>query len=168
MLSYSRLKITAVYDCTFIHFHCYNIYSVFQAKDIEITWFLLNLSLIQFIIKIHFPGAATLLSVHEDPVEMITWFNSGASHCTFQFCSVQFSRSVMSDSLRPHESQPTRPPCPSPTPGVQWNSCPSSQWCHSAISSSVVPFFSCPQSLPASVQWVNSSHEVAKVLEFQL
>ena len=62
----------------------------------------------------------------------------------------QFSRSVMSNSLRPHESQHARPPCPSPTPGVHSNSCPSSQWCHQAISSSVVPFSSCPQSLPAS------------------
>ena len=66
------------------------------------------------------------------------------------FSSVQFSCSVMSDSLRPHESQHARPPCPSPTPGVHSNSCPSSQWCHPAISSSVVPFSSCPQSLPAS------------------
>ena len=84
--------------------------------------------------------------------------------------SVQFSRSVTSDSLRPHESQHARPPCPSPTPRVHSNSCPSSRWCHPAISSSVVPFSSCPQSLPASdlFQWVNSSHEVAKVLEFQL
>ena len=65
-------------------------------------------------------------------------------------CSVQFSHSVMSDSLQPHESQYARPPCPSPTPGVYPNSCPSSRWCHPAISSSVVPFFSCPQSLPAS------------------
>ena len=64
--------------------------------------------------------------------------------------SVQFSHSVVSDSLRPHESQHTRPPCPSPTPGVYSNSCPSSQWCHPAISSSVIPFSSCPQSLPAS------------------
>ena len=63
----------------------------------------------------------------------------------------QFSHSVMSDSLRPHELQHTRPPCPSPTPGVHSNSGPSSQWCHPAISSSVVPFSSCPQSLPASV-----------------
>ena len=59
----------------------------------------------------------------------------------------QFSRSVVSDSLRPHESQHARPPCPSPTPGVPSNSSPSSWWCHPAISSSVVPFFSCPQSL---------------------
>ena len=65
------------------------------------------------------------------------------------FSSVQFSCSVVSDSLRPHESQHARPPCPSPTPGVHSNSCSLSQWCHPAISSSVVPF-SCPQSLPAS------------------
>ena len=64
--------------------------------------------------------------------------------------SVQFSRSVVSDSLRPHESQHARPPCTSPTPGVHSDSCPSSPWCHPAISSSVVPFFSCPQPLPAS------------------
>ena len=64
--------------------------------------------------------------------------------------SVQFSRSVMSDSLWPHESQHARPPCPSPTPRVYLNSCPSSWWCHPAISSSVIPFSSCPQSLPAS------------------
>ena len=66
------------------------------------------------------------------------------------FSSVQFSRSFVSDSLRPHESQHTRPPCPSPTPGVHPNSWASSWWCHPAISSSVVPFSSCPQSLPAS------------------
>ena len=64
-------------------------------------------------------------------------------------CS-QFSCSVMSDSLRPHESQHARPACPSPSPGVHTDSCPSSLWCHPAISSSVVPFSSCPQSLPAS------------------
>ena len=64
--------------------------------------------------------------------------------------SVQFSRSVVSDSLQLHESQHARPPCPSPSPGVHSNSCPSSQWCHPAISSSVVPFSSCPQPLPAS------------------
>ena len=64
--------------------------------------------------------------------------------------SVEFSRSVVSNSLRPHESQHTRLPCPSPTPGVHSDSCPSSPWCHPAISSSVVPFSSCPQSLLAS------------------
>ena len=66
------------------------------------------------------------------------------------FSSVQFSRSVMSDSLRPHEPQHARPPCPSPTPGVYPNSCPFSRWCHPTISSSVIPFSSCLQSLPAS------------------
>ena len=64
--------------------------------------------------------------------------------------SIPFSCSVVSDSLQPHESQHARPPCPSPTPGVHTDSRPSSQWCHPAISSSVVPFSSCPQSLPAS------------------
>ena len=67
-----------------------------------------------------------------------------------QFSSVQFSHSAMSDSLQPHESQHARPSCPSPTPAVHSNSCPSSQWCHLAISSSVVHFSSCPQSLQAS------------------
>ena len=67
-----------------------------------------------------------------------------------QFSSVQFSLSVVSDFLRPHESHHARPPCPSPTLGVHWDSHPSSQWCHPAISSSVVPFSSCPQSLLAS------------------
>ena len=66
------------------------------------------------------------------------------------FSSVQFSCSVVSDSLRPHELQHTRPPCPSPAPGIHSNSRPSSRWCHPAISSSVIPFSSCPQSLPAS------------------
>ena len=70
---------------------------------------------------------------------------------------VQFSRSVVSDSLQPHESQHSRPPCPSPSPGVHSNSRPSSRWCRPAISSSVVPFSSCLQSFPASgsFQWVS-------------
>ena len=67
-----------------------------------------------------------------------------------QFSSVQFSHSVMSDSLRPHEWQHARPPCPLPTPGVHSDSRPSSRWCHPATSYSVVPFSSCPLSLPAS------------------
>ena len=66
------------------------------------------------------------------------------------FSSVQFSQSVVSDSLWPHKSQHARPPYPSSTPGVHSDSRPSSQWCHPAISSSVVPFSSCPQSLSAS------------------
>ena len=68
----------------------------------------------------------------------------------FACTSVQFSRSVVCDYLRPHESQHARPPCPSPTPRVYPNSCLLSRWCHPAISSSVFPFSSCPQSLSAS------------------
>ena len=67
-----------------------------------------------------------------------------------QFSSAQFSLSVMSDSLRPHELQHPRPPCPLPTLEVHPNPCPLSRWCHPTISSSVVPFSSCPQSFPAS------------------
>ena len=66
------------------------------------------------------------------------------------FSSVQFSHSVMSDSLRPHGLQHTRPPCPIPTPGAYSNSCPLSWWCHPTISSCVVPFSSCLQSFPTS------------------
>ena len=67
-----------------------------------------------------------------------------------EFSLVQFSRSVVSNSLWPHEPQHARPPCPSPTPGVHPNPCPSSWWCHRTISSSVIPFSSCLQSFPAS------------------
>ena len=76
------------------------------------------------------------------------FLSAGSSRLTFH--RLQFSHSVMSDSLRPHESQHVRPPCPSPSPGVHSNSHPSSWWCHPAISSSVISFSSCPQSLLAS------------------
>ena len=68
----------------------------------------------------------------------------------WRISSVQFSRQIISDSLQLHEPQHARLPCPSPTPGIYPNSCPSNRWCHPAISSSVVPFSSCPNSLPAS------------------
>ena len=98
------------------------------------------------------------------------WFVEPLSVLSLQIRSDQNSGSVVSDLLQPQESQHAWPPCPSPTPGVHWDSRPSSQWCHPAISSSVVPFSSCPQSLQhqSLFQWVNSSHELAKVLEFQL
>ena len=70
--------------------------------------------------------------------------------CVSCFSSIQFSLSVVSNSLQPYESQHARPPCLSPAPGVHPDSRPSSQWCHPAMSSSVVPFSSCPQSLPVS------------------
>ena len=72
------------------------------------------------------------------------------SDSLISFSSVQFSCSVMSDSLQPHGLQHARPPCPSPTPWVYPNSCPLSRWCHPTTSSSVAPFSSCPQSFPAS------------------
>ena len=96
---------------------------------------------------------------------------------SFSFLSsVQFSHSVMSDCLQPHESQHTRPLCPSPTPGVHPDSCPSSQWCHPASDAiqpshpllSPSPPAPNPSQHQSLFQWVNSSHEVAKVLEFQL
>ena len=69
---------------------------------------------------------------------------------TLKICSVQFNCSAVSNSLRPHELQHARPPCPPPTPRVHSNPCPLSRWCHPTISSSVVPFSSCPQYFPAS------------------
>ena len=82
--------------------------------------------------------------------EWTFWQTQYINQWVYVFSSVQFSHSVVSDTLRPHGPQHARPPCPSPTPGVHSNSCPSSRWCHPAISSSIVPFSSCPQSLPAS------------------
>ena len=84
------------------------------------------------------------------------------------FSSVQFSHSVVSDSLRPHKSQHARPPCPSPTPRVHSDSRPSSQWCHPAISSSIVPFSSCPQSLPASGSFPMSQLFAYVIRELQI
>ena len=86
------------------------------------------------------------------------------------FSSVPFSHSVVSDSLRPHEPQHTRAPCPSPTPGVHQNPCPSSQWWHPTFSppSSPSPLAPNPSQHQGLFQWVSPSHEVAKVLEFQL
>ena len=86
------------------------------------------------------------------------WWECKLVQPLFKIVSVQFSRSVMSNSLWPHESQHARTPSPSPTPRVHPNSCPSSRWCHPAISSSVVPFSSCPQSLPASGSFLMSQH----------
>ena len=91
--------------------------------------------------------------------------------CISSSCStsVQFRCSVVSDSLRPHEAQHARPPCPSPTPRVHPNPCPLSRWCHPTISSSVIPF-SCAQSLPASGSFQMSQHFASggQVLKFQL
>ena len=106
------------------------------------------------------------MQTNDDYLMLTHYKNTGVKF----FSSVQFSHSVVSDSLWLHESQHARPPCPSPTPGVHSDSLPSSPWCHPAILSSVIPSPPAPnpsqhQSL---FQWVNSSHEVAKVLEFQI
>ena len=111
----------------------------------------------------------TFTSLHFFGIEGKTDLLQSCGHCwVFQICwhiecrtftassfriwnsSVQFSHSVMSNSLWPHEPHYTRPPCPSPTPRVHSDSCPLSWWCHPTTSSSVIPFSSCPQSFPAS------------------
>ena len=89
----------------------------------------------------------------------------------YTIISIQFSCSIVSNSLWPHGLQHTRPPCPLPTPRAYSNSRPSSWWRHPTISSSVIPFSPCLQSFPQHqnlFQWVSSSRQVAKVLEFQL
>ena len=90
------------------------------------------------------------LRIWQALLNMESWIKSWNYTKESYIFSVQFSRSVVSDSLRPHESQHARPPCPSPTSRVHSDSRPLGQWCHPAISSSVIPFSSCPQSLPAS------------------
>ena len=114
------------------------------------------------------PDPAILLTVEERfliiaSFALTTWKSSNLP-------SVQFSHSVMSDSLRPHELQHARPPCPSPTPRVHSDSCPSSQWYHPANLILCHHLFLLSLISPSMslFQWVNSSHEVAKVLEFQL
>ena len=104
---------------------------------------------------------------NEPPAEPFVSSSDEVIH--IQFSSVQFSCSVVSDTLWPHELQHARPPCPSPTPRIYPNSCPLSRWCHPTISSSVVPFFSCLQSFPASgsflmSQFFTSSGQSIRVL----
>ena len=123
-----------------------------RNDDLSETWFLIWKMSIKIVLPRRIDWVERLKSIE------VRYFPSGpvvktqCSQCwrpRFDPWSVQFSRSVVSDSLWPHESQHARPPCPSPTPGDHPDSRPSSQWCHPAISSSVIPF-SCPQSLPAS------------------
>ena len=111
-----------------------------------------------------------ILFFHTKPLHITLW----VFYLNEKFSSLQFSRSVVSDSLRPHELQHTRPPCPSPTPGAHSNWCPLSWWCHPAISSSVILFSSCPQSLPASeyfpvsqlFAWSSQSNGVSALASF--
>ena len=92
----------------------------------------------------------------EKSSHMHFFFLVPSSYKSIFMLSDHISHSVVSDSLRPHKSQHARPLCPAPTPGVHSDSHPSSQWCHPTISSSVVPFSSCPQSLPASESFPKS------------
>ena len=114
-------------------------------------------------------SALNLSQHHSFPVSRL-YASGGQSIGVSASGLILFTHSVVSNSLWPHELEQARPPCPSPTPGVYSNSCPLSQWCHPTISSSVVPFSSHLQSFPVSgsFQWVSSSHQLAKVLEFQL
>ena len=134
--------------------------SSFQITSHHVT--LLFLSFYQVVLPFYI--AQWLVTLLRMTLVKINFGNTGLSF------SVQFSRSVVSDSLQPHELQHTRPPCPSQTPGVRSDSRPLSRWCHPTISSSVVPFSSCrhPSQHQSLFQWVNSLHEVAQVGVFNL
>ena len=114
-----------------------------QLKDFNVNSFLMRIAYVFRLAVISCRVRTAFLFFFSSPTECMPKLSTSVS-------SVQFSRSVVSDSLQPHELQHARPPCPSPTPGVHPNPCPWSWWCHPAISSSVVPFFFCPQSFPAS------------------
>jgi len=133
-------------------FHNYRTISIFISYIHLKVVFLIRIYLFQLNFE-NFVIEFMISSLLFSPMSVILKFMSSFSFLTLfsvQFSSVQFSCSVVSDSLRPHELQHARPPCPSPTLRVHPNSCALSRWCHPAISSSVIPFSSCPQSLPAS------------------
>ena len=119
------------------------------------NWKPMQHSLIWLLFSLHWPLGFSLLSFYSwSGLPFPAWgFPTRGPNLRLPYllhCSVQFSRSVVSDSLQPHGLQHIRLPCPSPTPGVYSNSCPLSQWCHPTIFFSVVPFSSCLQSFPAS------------------
>ena len=115
---------------------------VISAKKRGVRWIeKLLIDWIYLALRLHFLTSSRMAAQRES----ILNYRKIRKNCIFQF-----SHSVMSDSLRPHEPKHTRPPCPSPTSRVHPNPCPSIRWCHPTISSSVTPFFSCLQSFPAS------------------
>ena len=120
---------------------CVAVFTYFSARNLSTNYFV---STVYIIIHFHFCCSNTIFLF--SLTFLLPWLH-------FQF---EFSRSVVSDSLWPHELQHARPPCPSPTPRVHSNSCPLSQWCHPTISSSVVPFSSCRQSFLASGSFLRS------------
>ena len=111
-----------------------------------------------------------LTSLKRNDTHNVFLFSFTVNSCKFPqwYISVQFSCSVVSESLQTHGLQQASLPCPSPTPGAFSNSCPLSQWCHPTISFSVIPFTSLLQCFPASGSFLGSLHQVARVLEFQL
>ena len=121
----------------------------FPGCRISLTFLKIN----KLILKVVDPYLAShklwflFLYINSEDIEMIVFLllniDTNCQYYLIQFSSVQFW-SAVSNSMWPHESEHTRPPCPSPTPGIHPNSCPLSRWCHPAISSSVVPFSSCP------------------------
>ena len=122
----------------------YNLQIQLLSDAWYIYWDFLDISILLLFINISIGKNRSISLWLKNLIRLILHF------ITISIESDQISHSVVSNSLRPHESQHARPPCPSPTPGVHSDSCSSSQWCHPAISSSVIPFSSCPQSLPAS------------------
>ena len=150
----------------YIHVFCIHEIWLRRIRVIRKMWQLKRKQILSRILNIYMSYIyviRTYLLYNFVLVSVVQWSDSAFS---------QFSRSVVSDSLRPHESQHAGPPCPSPTPRVHSDSHPLSQWCHPAISSSPPSSPSPPAPNPSQhqslFQWVNSSHEVAKVLEFQL
>ena len=149
------------------HFHMIKLWCIDLAKLLKRNWGFIRVHEIKRCLLLRRKAMTNLDSI----------LKSRDSTLPTKVClvsSVQFSHSVVSDSSWPHESQHARPPCPLPTPGVHSDSRPSSPWCHPAISSSVVPFSSCPQSLPASesfpmsqlVEWGGQSTRVSALESF--
>ena len=124
-----------------------------MVRDLLLSTFCLWLSKVKLLVDIYISILFQILFPYRSLQRMESsslWYTIGPYWLSILYIVVQFSCSIVSDFLGPHELQHTRPPCLSPTPGVYPNSCPSSQWCHPTISPSVIPFSSCLQSFPAS------------------
>ena len=170
MLILYRLLVLKIYSTTTVeslltNISCYKIMRIeclhLNVSLLHTVWSLFNFNLSYF-------NGNTIHQISS--VYYIKFYaNEDSKELHMVHASVQFSRSVVSNSLRPHGLRHSTPPCPSPTPRVCPNSCPLSWWCHPTISSSVILFSSCPLPQHQSLfQWISSLHQVAKVLAFQL